>query len=95
MASVVPYQKHSETSAAAAERIGKRVGPMEAEILNLITVAQATGGNGLTDAELIAQFGSQSARPRRIRLVELGRLKDSGSQRKTPSGYMAVVWMLA
>ena len=90
-----PYQAHSPTSKEAARSIAGKVGPMEREVLNLIAAAQAAGGDGLTDAELIEAFGSQSARPRRIFLVAAGKLKDSMGTRKTKSGRAAVVWSLA
>ena len=90
-----PYQPHSATSLEAARRIGNHVGRMELEILNLITEAQAAGGSGVTDDELIVAFGTQSARPRRIYLTAIGKLRDSGTTRKTRTGRSAVVWVLA
>ena len=90
-----PYQQHSPTSHEAARLLAPRLSAMEVEILNLITEAQVAGGNGLTDDELIAAFGSQSARPRRIFLVKIGKLRDTGTVRKTRAGRRAVVWALA
>ena len=90
-----PFQQHSVTSVEAAISITRRLGPMELEVLNLIEECQAAGGNGLTDDELIAAFGSQSARPRRIYLTAAGKVRDSGAVRKTRSGRNAVVWSLA
>ena len=90
-----PYQSQSVTSIEAAISIVRHLGPMELEVLNLITECQAAGGNGLTDDELISTFGSQSARPRRIWLTATGRVRDSGATRKTRSGRRAVVWCLA
>ena len=90
-----PFQKHSPTSCEAARLIAPRLSQMEAEILNLITEAQAAGGDGLTDDELIVAFGTQSARPRRIFLVACQKLKDSGATRPTRSGRRAVVWSIA
>jgi len=90
-----PFQKHSVTSVEAAISIARRLGPMEIEALNLIEQCQAAGGNGLTDDELIAAFGSQSVRPRRIYLAAAGKVRDSGAVRKTRTGHNAVVWCLA
>jgi hypothetical protein len=90
-----PYQRHSPTSHEAARLLAPRLHAMELEILNLIADSQAAAGTGMTDDELIADFGSQSARPRRIFLVKIGRLKDSGAVRKTRSGRNAVVWVIA
>jgi hypothetical protein len=90
-----PYQRHSPTSHEAARMLAPKLQPMELEIMNLIADSQAAAGTGMTDDELIADFGSQSARPRRIFLVKIGKLKDSGAVRKTRSGRNAVVWVLA
>ena len=90
-----PFQNHSPTSCEAARLIAPHLSRMEVEILNLITEAQAAGGDGLTDDELIIAFGSQSARPRRIFLVACGKVVDSGITRKTRAGRKAVVWRLA
>lgn len=90
-----PSQRHSPTSNEAARLIAPRCGPMEIEILNMIEACQMAGGCGLTDLELIEAMGTQSARPRRIFLVKIGKMRDSGSTRKTRSGRRAVVWVLA
>ena len=90
-----PYQQHSPTSHEAARLLAPKLSAMECEILNLITESQAASGSGLTDDELIATYGSQSARPRRIFLTKLGKLRDTGTVRKTRAGRNAVVWALA
>jgi len=89
-----PHQQYSATSKEAARIILARCGPMELEIMNAVIACQAAGGNGLTDDELIEAFDTQSVRPRRIYLVAIGKLRDSGSTRKTRSGRRAVVWAL-
>lgn len=50
--------------------------------------------SGWTDAELITELGTQSARPRRIELTEGGWLLDTGERRDTPAGLPAIVWGL-
>lgn len=90
-----PFQQHSPTSKEAARRMAPMLGRMEVEVLNAIAECQAAGGSGLTDDELIAAFGTQSVRPRRIFLVSCGKLADSGETRKTRSGRNAVVWKTA
>ena len=90
-----PYQPHSPTSHEAARMLAPKLSSMELEILNIISECQCAGGNGLTDTELIEDFGSQSARPRRIFLTKIGKLRDSGAVRKTRSGRNAVIWVLA
>ena len=88
----VPYQRHSLTSLEAALSMQPHLHRMEKEIMELFTVLEV---NGWTDAELIEEFRTQSARPRRIKLVQLGLLKDSGRTRRTRTGRKAVVWTLA
>ena len=85
-----PFQNHSPTSKEAARSIAGKIGPMERELLAIF--AQA-GAHGHTDAELIERFGTQSVRPRRIYLAAMGKLRDSGATRSTPSGRRAVVWV--
>lgn len=53
--------------------------------------------SGLTDEECqeLTGLSPSSQRPRRIALVDAGRLKDSGLTRKTSSGRNAIVWAIA
>ena len=87
-----PYQQHSITSLEAALSMKLHLGRMEGQVLSYIA---ARVDYGATDAEIIEALGSQSYRPRRIRLVQLGLLRDGGETRKTPSGRKAVVWVMA
>jgi hypothetical protein len=84
-----PFQNHSPTSKEAARAIAGRIGPMERELLAMFAARD------WTDDELINQFGTHSVRPRRIYLTALGKLRDSGTTRKTRAGRQAVVWLLA
>ena len=86
-----PFQSHSETSREASRQMAPHLGRLEIEVLNAIAEAQVAAGSGLTDDELIAAFGTQSVRPRRIFLVACGKLKDSGATRPTRSGRRAVI----
>ncbi len=95
MIDAAPFQKESATSKEAARRISPRVSQMEVGVLEAVGAAQAGGGSGLTDDELIVAFGTHSVRPRRIFLTAIGKLRDSGGTRKTRSGRAAVVWCLA
>jgi len=83
-----PFQNHSPTSKEAARAIAGRIGPMERELLAMFAARD------WTDDELIAEFATQSVRPRRIYLVACGKLKDSGATRRTRTGRAAVVWVL-
>ena len=93
MGITAPYQPHSPTSKEAARLIAPRLGAMEENILALFRAREAFGG--LTDEDLITMLGTQSARPRRIFLVKVGKLRDSGATRRTKGGRRAVVWTLA
>jgi hypothetical protein len=55
------------------------------------------GTDGLTDEEMQAKTGMNPStqRPRRCELVEMGKVRDSGSTRRTKSGRKAVVWVIA
>ena len=89
-----PFQKHSTTSKEAARAVAGRLGRMEREVLALFDYAKKYPP-GWTDAELIERFGTQSVRPRRIFLTAIGKLRDSGTTRKTRTGRNATVWALA
>ena len=58
---------------------------------------EQAGANGLTDQEIETTLGiaGNSVRPRRRKLVELGRVKPSGLLRLTSSNSPAVVWIVA
>ena len=86
----IPYQRHSQTSGEAADAITHKLGELERLVLRKISFA----ADGLTDEEGMNEAGLSGStyRPRRVRLVELGRVRDSGRTRKTASGRNAVVW---
>lgn len=56
---------------------------------------ESRGSHGATDAEVQTALGlgPQSVSPRRGELVALGRVRDSGARRPTPSGRNAMVWV--
>lgn len=90
---VVAYQRHSETSIAAAAAIKPHISELEQIVLEQIRLC-----GGCTDDELLQALCAEHQiwpRPRRIRLVELGLVVDSGLVRKTRSGRNAVVWRCA
>lgn len=89
-----PFVQGSLTSLEAALSMEPHLHPLEQRIMVLFDYKKQYPP-GWTDAELIERLGTQSARPRRIRLVQLGKLKDSGLTRKTPSGRRAAVWVIA
>ena len=86
-----PHVKGSDTSRAAAESIRKTVGKGHRLVIHKL---QSFGG--LTDEELqhITGLGPSTERPRRIELVQMGMVVDSGVRRHTKSGRTATVWDL-
>lgn len=89
-----PYQRHSETSRAAAVGIAPNAGTKRAFVLDYIALC---GDYGATDEEM--QLGipmvQNTQRPRRVELVKMRLIKDSGRVRPTKGGYTAVVWVVA
>lgn len=88
-----PAQRHSETSVAAAEAVAPLAKTYRAMVCEVIREA---GAAGMTDEEIIDATGlpPSTARPRRIELVGLGMVRDSGTTRKTRSGRKAAVWVI-
>jgi site-specific DNA-methyltransferase (adenine-specific) len=86
---VPKYVKGSDTSKAAAKKVNKAAAQRE-RVFEVIKYAQ----HGLTDEEIqtVTGYAANSQRPRRVELVEAGRVLDSGIRRKTRSGRKAVVW---
>lgn len=87
-----PYQKHSDTSKAAAVAMLADATTLRAQVLQLLTRADA---GGATDEEIqtALKMNPSTQRPRRIELVGMGLVRDSGNRRKTRSGRYAVVWI--
>lgn len=94
-----PFQPHSEPSREAAEQIKPHLGELQIEVLEQLA---RIGAHGWTDHELIAIVAEakrlpeepNTVRPRRIELVRLGFVIDSGRTRKTRSGRKATVWTI-
>lgn len=86
-----PPAQASDTSRAAADQITASTGKLRAQTLAWIADA---GDEGLTDEQGIARSGlaANTWRPRRVELVQAGRVVDSGARRRTRSGRFAVVW---
>ncbi len=93
-----PYQPGSQTSKDAATDIVPRLHALEELTLECFRRA---GDEGLTDAELMGlpvwaerDVLPETARPRRVRLVQSGILMDSKRKRLTPRRRAATVWIL-
>lgn len=83
-----PYQAHSGTSREAASAIKGKSARLRELVLTELRRQPAT------DEELanLLTLSGNTCRPRRVELVELGIVEDSGNRRKTASGRNAVVW---
>jgi hypothetical protein len=89
-----PFVPKSETSKAAAERTREGVsGVIRKRVFGVIADA---GADGATDDEIVQSLGlpGDSVRPRRIELVRMGLVADSGFTRLTRSGREATVWAI-
>lgn len=83
-----PYQAHSGTSREAASSIRGKSARLRESVLEELR------SNPATDEEIgrILNLEGNTCRPRRVELVDLGLVEDSGQRRKTASGRNAVVW---
>jgi hypothetical protein len=88
-----PYQRHSTTSAAAARQIT----PAATLRLTVLRFIEQRGMLGATDEEIQSglAMNPSTQRPRRVELVNIGIVADSGTTRRTKSGRAATVWVIA
>ena len=84
--------RSSPSSRAAGRYMRRRAGKLEAPVLHF-SIARDPGG--ATDAQQQKRTGldGSTQRPRRVRLVEIGLVVDSGRGRTTASGRLATVWV--
>ena len=84
-----PYQKHSETSKAAAKEIEPDAGTQRHKLFGWLY-----DHGPATDQEMQegVPMDPSTQRPRRVELVRMGIVRDSGEKRKTRSGRQAIVW---
>ena len=88
----IAYQGHSTTSERAAQEIAGSVDSLRRRVMSFIQL------NGPSSDEEISEALSMSPsteRPRRIELVKLGLVRDSGQQGKTRSGRACTLWCAA
>ena len=83
----------SETQIPAAVEAYPSSGTWRRLVLNVIAAADPYGA---TDEEMQTHLhlNPSTQRPRRVELVEMGWIEDSGRRRATRSGRAAVVWTL-
>lgn len=88
-----PFQRHSDTSKAAAVDIAPDAGTLRGKVYELIKAWTPRTG-GLTDSEVqsMLEMNPSTQRPRRIELVQMGLVADSGQRRVLKSKRTAVVW---
>ncbi len=89
-----PAQKSSDTSVAAAKSIEPILNRLEADVFGWF-VSYQTIGLTCDQVEYFSRHSHQTVSARIRRLVQLGKLADSGHRRKTRSGRNAVVWKVA
>ena len=89
--SAPPAQPHSPTSKAAGRQARASAETWRAKVLAIIRL---NGERGCTDEELqqVLNMNPSTERPRRVELVKLGLVENSGETRKTRSNRSAVVW---
>ena len=87
---ILPFQKHSDTSAEAADRF-QRSGKAPTARARVLAAIRSTGEEGLTDKEAQALLGMRGStqRPRRIELVKVGLVLDSGRTRGRSTVWVA------
>lgn len=85
---------HRWTAHAAAREIDDVQPTQRARLLAFI---QSRGDEGATDQEACdaLRMDPSSVRPRRVELIEQGKVSDSGRVRKTRAGREAAVWVAA
>jgi hypothetical protein len=86
-----PAQVHSPTSVAAARAAEPRAGTARARVLDVLRAHP----EGLTDEQIQTELdmSASTQRPRRVELVQLGLVRDSGRTALTASKHRAVVWV--
>ena len=86
-------QGQASTSRAAAVAAIPLTGKSRIAVWQVI---RDSGGHGATDEEIQAKLrmNPSTQRPRRVELVEQGRIVDSGRRRRTASRRDAVVWVV-
>jgi hypothetical protein len=87
-----PAVMSSQPSIAAADAILPHLAHLESLVLRALQ--RFPVGIGATDQELqrLCRLSGDTERPRRVRLVELGLVEDSGQTRRGASGRKATVW---
>jgi len=88
-----PFQRHSNTSRLAAIEALPFAATARGKVLQFIA---SKGAYGATDEEIQdgLRMRANTQRPRRVELVDMGWIEDSGQTGRTQSGRQCVVWCL-
>jgi|14BtaG_2_1085337.scaffolds.fasta_scaffold249186_1 hypothetical protein len=84
------FQKHSETSFAAAVSILETADTLRAKVYRYLR--DSKGGATDESIQLALEMNPSTQRPRRVELLEGKFIRDSGRTSNTISGRSAVVW---
>jgi hypothetical protein len=87
---------HPETAQEAAKAIKLRSGTQRAAVLLELLQADIKTWHGMSDEDLqrTLRMGASSERPRRVELVRMGFVVDSGKRAPTTSGMDAILWTI-
>jgi predicted ArsR family transcriptional regulator len=88
---LLPFQRHSPTSRDAAISMKDHAPNQRERVLKAIQSAK----DGLTDEEigLALDMKGDTVRPRRVELVERGKIRASIHKRHTRAGRLATIWV--
>ena len=88
----IPYQGHSTTSERAAQEIAGGADSLRRSVLAFL---QWHGPSSDEEGMLYLRMNPSTYRPRRIELVKLGLVRDSGKLGHTMSGRTCTLWVSA
>lgn len=83
-----PYQKHSDTSKAAAASVSGVAPSLRERVFAMIAEKPST----MDEVEILTGLNAQSITPRFRELFLAGRIQDTGERRETRSTRKAAVW---
>jgi len=89
-----PHQRRSPTSRAAAIQMLPTAGTKRRLVYDFLLSSAKYGGTD-EQMQVALQMPGNVQRPRRIELVAVGLVRDSGRTRKTRAGRQAVIWIAA
>lgn len=91
----VPAVRLPKVRRTAREKVAEPARYTGASRDQVLAYVTDCGTHGATDEEMQVQLsmGANTQRPRRVELVQRGRLVDSGKTRRTVAGVAAVVWV--